>query len=124
MDLDQLAQHRTQQAGCLHHQSIDVDLARLQRLLAGESQQPLGQIGAACPGLVDHPGDRQQFRPVGDAFRQEFDRSGNHRQNVVEIVSDAAGQLTNRLHFLGLAELQIRDVLLAQQALLFLDQGL
>ena len=54
-DLDLLAERRPQQFGGVDDQRVDVDLARLQRLLAGEGEQMLGQIGAACGGLVDHP---------------------------------------------------------------------
>ena len=56
-DLDVLAERRMQQLGGLQHQRIDVDLERLQRLLAGKGQQMLGQIGAAFGGFVDQPGD-------------------------------------------------------------------
>ena len=104
--------------------SVDVDLARLQRLLAGEREQALGQIGAARGGVVDHLRDRQQLRPVRDGFGEDFDRAGDDGENIVEVVRDAAGQLTDRFHFLGLAKLQIRDILLVKQAVLFLDQGL
>ncbi len=38
LDFDLLAKRRMQQLGGLQHQRIDVDLAGLQRLLAGKSQ--------------------------------------------------------------------------------------
>ena len=60
-DLDVLAERRMQQFGGLQHQRIDVDFERLQRLLAGKGQQMLGQIGAAFGGLVDQPGDGDEF---------------------------------------------------------------
>ena len=39
-------------------------------------------------------------------------------------MGDAAGQLTDRLHLLGLPKLHVRGVLLVQQPVLFLDKGL
>ena len=56
-DLDVLAKCRLQQLRRLQHQRIDVDLERLQRLLAGKRQQMPGQIGAAFGGLVDQFGN-------------------------------------------------------------------
>jgi hypothetical protein len=96
----------------------------LQRLLAGEREQAPGQIGAAFSRLVDHPRDGDEFWPVSDGFRQDFDRPGDDGENVVQIVGDAAGQLTDRLHFLRLTKLQIGGVLFVQQTVLLLDQRL
>ena len=124
VDLDVLSERRPQQIGGLDHQRIDVDLTRLQRLLAGEGEQALGQIGAARRGVVDHPGDRQKLGPVREGFGEDFDGSGNDGQNIVQVVSDAAGQLTDRFHLLGLVKLQVRDVLFVEQPVLFLDEGL
>ena len=55
-----------QQLRGLQHQRVDVDFKRLQRLLAGERQQMLGQIGAAFGGLVDQLGDGDEFGTLGE----------------------------------------------------------
>ena len=107
-DLDLLAQRRPQQLGGIDHQRIDVDLARLQRLLAGEGQQMLGQIGAARGGFVDHLGDRGELRLVLDRVGEDLDRSGDHGQDIVEVVRDAAGELAERFHLLGLPDAVLR----------------
>ncbi len=56
-DLDLLAQRRVQQLRGFQDQPVDVDVARLQRLLAREGEQILGQAGAALRSFVDHLGD-------------------------------------------------------------------
>jgi hypothetical protein len=70
-----------------------------------------GQFGTAFRGFVDRFRDRHELRPVGDGVGQNPDGTGDDGQNVVEIMSHAAGQLADRLHLLGLAELGFRDAL-------------
>lgn len=53
LDLDLLAQRRPEQLSHFLDGLVDIDLARLQRLLAGECQQMLDQFGATIRGLVD-----------------------------------------------------------------------
>ena len=72
------------------------------------------QLAAALGRLVDHPGDGLEFGAIGDRFGQDFDGAGDHRQDVVEVVGDAAGQLADRFHLLGLAELGFRGLLFRQ----------
>ena len=103
-DLDVLAKCRPQQLCGLDDQRVDVGLPRLQRLLAGEGQQMLGQIRAAFGGLVDHLGDCRELRSVGDCVGQDLDRAGDDREDVVEVVRDAAGELPDRFHLLRLAK--------------------
>ena len=97
-------------------QRIDVDLARLQRLLAGEGEQMLGQLRAALGGIVDQLGDGGELGPVGDRVGQDADRAGDDGQDVVEVVGDAAGQLADRVHLLRLAELGLGGLLLGEVA--------
>ena len=105
-----------QQFGGLQHQRVDVDFKGLQRLLAGKGQQMLGQIGAAFGGLVDQPGDGDEFGLLGDGFLQDADGAGDHGQDVVEVVRDAAGQLADRVHLLNMPQLGFRGALLRQVA--------
>ena len=74
LHVDLLAECRPQQPGCFHHQCIDVDFTRL---LAREREQTFGQIGAARNRFVDQTRDRNEFRPICDAFCQNLDRSHN-----------------------------------------------
>ena len=75
-----------------------------QRLLAGEREQMLGQIGAARGRLVDHPGDGGELRLVLDGIGQDLDRPGDDGQDIVEVMRDAAGELADRFHLLGLPD--------------------
>ena len=107
IDLDAGAERRPQQLDGVEHQRVDVDAARLQRLLARERQQAVGEIGGARHRLIDHRGNVPQRRPVGHAVGEHFDAAGDHRENVVEVVRDAAGELADRLHLLRLAQLAL-----------------
>ena len=44
----------------------------------------------------------------------KVDPADDHRQHIVEIVRDAAGQLADRLHLLDLAELRLGGLALAR----------
>jgi hypothetical protein len=97
----QALQHRPH---LLHH-AVQIEHARLQDLLAAESQQLLGQSRGPLPGLVDlfqtvperiarlQPAEQQPAVPV------------DHRQQVVEVVRHPARQPSDALQFLSLAQL-------------------
>ena len=107
-DFDLPSQGRPQQLHRVENQLVDVDIARLQRLLAGEGQQPLGQRCAALGGFIDHLGDRRRLRLVGNGFREHLDGASDDGQNVIEVMGDPSGQLPHRLHLLGLPNLRFR----------------
>ena len=108
VDFDVFAQRRPQQPGGIDQQRIDVDFARLQRLQAREREQVRRQLGAAGGGLVDQLGNCGEIRTVCDLLAKNLDGAGNDGENIVEVMSDAAGQLTDRLHLLGLTNLPFR----------------
>ena len=87
-----------------------------ERLLAREREQMLGEIGAARGGLVDHPRDGGELRLVLDGVGQDLDRAGDHGQDIVEVVRDAAGELADRLHLLGLPDALLGGDLVGQVA--------
>jgi hypothetical protein len=75
----------------------------LQRLLAREREQLLGQARAAvdrAPHAVDGAG----VAAFAALHRQHFQAARQHRQQVVEVVRDAAGELADRFHLLRLVE--------------------
>ena len=120
LDLDLLAERRPQQLGDVEHRAVDVDIARLQRLLAGKCQQMLDQFGAALGRIVDQFGDALVFRLVGKARDQRFGGAGDDREHVVEIMRDAAGEFADRVELLGLLQLalgfaRLRDVVVDQR---------
>ena len=106
-DLDLLAERRAQQFGDVEHGAVDVDIARLQRLPAGEGQQMLDQFAAAFRGLVDQLGGLLQRRPVGKPGHQRLGGAGDDGQHVVEVVRDAAGELADRIELLRLLQLAL-----------------
>ncbi len=79
---------------------------------------------------------RQLCAPIGGASRgrsapadlvgirctfDEFEVRGNHRKEVVEVVRDAAGKLSDRLHLLALMELLFHQTARLQGMLVFGD---
>ena len=79
-----------------------------QRLGAGEGEQAAGQGGGAGRALhriveveLDLAARSAQLAPG------EVEAADDHRQHVVEVVGDAAGQLADRLHLLDLAQLRL-----------------
>ena len=116
LDLDLLAERRAQQVRGIARKRIRIDRARLERLAAREGEQLMRQLGAARRGLVDHPGDRGELRPVLHALGEDLDRAGDDGQDVVEVVRDAAGELSDGIHLLRLAQLRLAGDLVGQVA--------
>ena len=84
-----------------------------QRLGAGERQQPPGQRRGAGRALhrVGEVGHHLALGAVEPAAG-EIDAADHHRQHVVEVVRDAAGQLADRLHLLHLPQLRFGQLAL------------
>ena len=72
VDLDLLAERRTKQFCDVEHGGVDVDIARLQRLAAGEGEQMLDQLAAAFRRLVDQFGGLLQLRLMLRGARPAF----------------------------------------------------
>ena len=98
------------------------DRLRLQRLAAGKAKQPLEQglrpFGClkrireqACRALV----------AIGIFALENVESAGDRRQQIVEVVRHAAGQLAERLQLLGLVQLRDRGRMLCRP---FLDAAL
>src|SRR5579863_6873462 len=75
-----------------------------------------GQTGAAFGGIVDHPGYRRKLRVFRYGFGENADRAGDDGQDIVEVMGDAAGQLTNGVHLLRLTELRLGGLLFRKVA--------
>ena len=65
----------------------------------------LDQLAAAFRRLVDQFGGLLQRRLMREARDQRFGGAGDHRQHVVEVVRDAAGELADGVEFLRLQQL-------------------
>src|SRR5262249_60698186 len=84
------------------HQCVHVERLRLQVLASRERQQLLCE---ALAPLRCVPGCRQvplQMLIAIDPAAQQVDVSENNREQVVEVVRDSSGELTNRFHLLRL----------------------
>lgn len=89
------------------HQQHHIDRGAGQRLSSGEGQQAVGEGAGFASGSS---GQRQvTTQLVVPALRQAlFDhvlRAGDHGQQVVEVMGQAAGELAERFHLLALLQL-------------------
>ena len=108
--LDMFAERPAQQL--LHADDFlaDVDVSRHQWLLARECEQAPRQVRSALGGGRDALGDVVQFLVRRQLLGEVFRIAENDGQQIVEIMRDAAGELTHRLHFLGLGEFLVELV--------------
>src|SRR5262249_39577981 len=89
---------------------IGVEGLRIERLTTGKGQQAVGEgrraVGAgesAVDESIEFPGFAAADAPLQDA-----EGTGDALQEVVEVVGDAAGELTEGFHLLRLAQLILR----------------
>src|SRR5262249_3394558 len=99
----------------------------LRDLLAAESEQLAGETSGALRGLQNLAAIAAQFFFPRQARLQQFRVSANDSEQIVEVVSHAAGQSSYGLHFLCLQEFGLQFALLsavqlhAENALLVAD---
>ena len=87
--------------------------------LRANGEQMLDQLGAALGGIVDQARGALQLRLLLQARHQRLGIAGDHRQHVVEVVRDAAGQLADRVELLRLVQLPLG---LARRGRVVIDQ--
>jgi len=86
-----------------------IDHLRGKRLPARERQELARQVLAALRSARDHV-EIAHVVGVALAAQQALDAAGDDREQIVEIVRHAAGQLPDRLHALPLAERRLGDL--------------
>ena len=101
---DRLRQRAADQLGQAGDELADVDHLRLQRLLAREGEQALDQLHAAARRLQRRFDEFVEFGVIRTVILQRRQVADDDGEQVVEVVGQAAGQLANGLHFLGLDE--------------------
>ena len=116
LDRDILAERALQDRGGARDDLVEVDVARLQRLLAREGEHALGELRAARGRFVDRLHDRRELRILPDRIRQQLGHADDDGQQIVEIVRDAAGHLPDRFHLLRLAQLPFQHQALGHVA--------
>ena len=103
---DLFAQRSDQQFFHAPDQLVYIHRLGIERLTPGERQQPVGEAGGAIgrsDRAVHEPLD-VFVAPGVDTALQDLHRADDGRQHVVEVVRDAAGELADRFHFLGMAQ--------------------
>ncbi len=102
-------QRRPQHAGRLADERPQRDRARFAALAAAERQHLLDQVARAVARLIGlvEIGLQLRIRGAGGALGREGDVPHHAGQDVVEVVRDAARQVADRLHLLGLLQLRL-----------------
>ena len=105
LELNPRARRAGDESGHAVDERRDIDRVRLQRLPAGEREQALHERFGALrrlKGALDQP----LLAVAADApALEQVEAADDGRQQVVEVVRHAAGELAHRLELLGLAEL-------------------
>ena len=102
--LDLRPRRARDQIGHAGHQPFEIDRGRLQRLAPREGEQALDQSLGALGRLqraVDQPFLARTAQAVAV---EQIEAADDRRQQIVEIVRDAAGELAHRLELLRLAQ--------------------
>ncbi len=99
-----LAQGTPQQRLGVRQQGVNVDRHRLEDLLSRKGQQPMGERGPAFGGLLGHVGEVAQLLIVGQRPDHDVGVDRDDGQQIVEVVRDPTGQLTQRLEPFGLVQ--------------------
>ena len=110
-----LADHAVQQGQGGADQRVEVELTQLEHLTSAIGQQLTRELGRAPPRLRDHTGALAAVG-VGQLVLQEAGGAVDDGEEVVEVVGDAAGQSSDRLHLLGLTQLGLQLDLAADVA--------
>ena len=103
--LDILADQPAQQFLDLRHQRVEVDHLRLQHLPPAERQQLPGQRRGAIARRLNFQQIQAQRILLRDLVEHQVAVAEDRREQVVEVVRDPAGELTDRFHLLRLAQL-------------------
>ena len=77
----------------------------MKHLLAAEGQELTNQIGGGGRGSLDHSDFLSDGIARGKRFVDNVRTSDNHREEIIEIMRNAAGKLTDRFHALREPEL-------------------
>ena len=106
LERDRLAQGAAQQFGRVGDQPVGVERAGVERLLAREGEQAVGQDGGALralQGKIARAGDARGGRDVaelGELAADHVQPAHDDGQQIVEVVRHAAGELADRFHLL------------------------
>ena len=114
---DAVADRAFDQLGEARDAVVDHDHLRPRRFGTRKSEQAAGQVGGAVCAV--HRVRQVALRLFGrgdDQPLREFEPADDHREHIVEIMRDAAGELADRLHLLRLPQLRLGRLALAHLA--------
>ena len=103
--LDPLAHQAAQHPVELRHDDVQVEHLRLQHLPPAEGQQLLRERGRPLAGALDFKHLLDGGLVAGQRIVKQAAVADDGREQVVEVVSDAAGEPADGLHFLRLAKM-------------------
>ena len=104
-EIDVLPDHAVEHFEIFGGDIVQVDDARSQHLLAAECQKLASERRRAFGGAGDFLSGSAKVRFGPETLQQKFGVSGNHHQQIVEIVRNAASQAADSFHLLRLAQL-------------------
>ncbi len=105
-DLDALAERAFEQLGHAADELVDVDDSGLERLAAGEGEQPPRERGGADGAFIGaFEIARNIAVSLADALPGKAEIADDDGEHIIEIMSDAAGELAHHLQPLELADL-------------------
>jgi len=103
-EINRWSQSSLQQFLDVRDQNLQIDGPWLQALLPGKREQSFNEHDATVGGLYGALQQRNHGRIPGRTSHRQLQIADHSREKIGEIVGDAAGQLTNRLELLSLAQ--------------------
>src|SRR5271166_1750777 len=101
---DRFAQRPPQEIGEIGDERADVGRFRIERLASTEGEDLIREFRAVLR-RVERLFDMLALDGIAETRTEHFEIGDDRRQDIIEIVSDAAGELADRLHLLRLPEL-------------------
>src|ERR1043166_1572397 len=97
-----LAKHPPQDSAYVRNYGIEIQQLQRKHLPPAESEELTRQSGSALAGLTDLTNFAVQWIVRFQRFQSELAGPIDTRQEIIEIVSDPAGEAADCLHFLRL----------------------
>ena len=99
-NMDPRIQHPLQHSHRAGHHLVQIQRYGPEHLPSAEGQQLLGELGSALRGVLDLQDILMDRGPCGERVEDEFHVAHDRREQVVEVVGDAARELSDGLELL------------------------
>ena len=97
--------HASEHLGVFSHHGVQVHDLGCNHLLAAEGEELAGECGCTLGGASNLLNQAAKLGVMGGALGEKFAVAGDHHEQIVEVMRNAAGQPAHRFHFLRLAKL-------------------